>query len=388
MPNFKNLPSKLPGGKTSIFSVMSNLARKHKAIDLSQGFPNFETDVELKELVCKAMKDGYNQYPPMNGIPQLREQIIRKIHHLYGKKYNQDSEIIFTAGATQALYCAISALVHPGDEVIVFKPAYDSYEPDIKLAGGKPVFSQLKGKDFRIDWEDLGQKITFKTRMIIINTPHNPTGTILAEEDMLKLETLLKGTDIILLSDEVYEHLIFDGEQHQSASKFSGLAERAIICASFGKTFHNTGWKMGYCVAPEVLMKEIVKFHQATVFCVNHPMQKAFAEYLKNPQHYLELGEFYQQKRDKFLKLIKGTKFSGIPSKGTYFQVLDYSEITEEKDTNFAQRLVTDYGISTIPVSVFNIEGKDNKQLRFCFSKTDETLEKASEILHEISNSN
>lgn len=367
---------------------MSNLARKHKAIDLSQGFPNFETDVQLKELVCKAMKDGYNQYPPMNGIPQLREQIIRKIDHLYGKKYNQEAEIIFTAGATQALYCAISALVHRGDEVIVFKPAYDSYEPDIKLAGGKPVFSQLKGKDFKIDWEDLGQKINSKTRMIIINTPHNPTGTVLAEEDMLKLESLLKDTDIILLSDEVYEHLIFDGQQHQSASKFSGLAERAIICASFGKTFHNTGWKMGYCVAPEVLMKEIVKFHQATVFCVNHPMQRAFAEYLKNPQHYLELGEFYQQKRDKFLKLIKGTKFSGIPSKGTYFQVLDYSEITEEKDTNFAQRLVTDYGISTIPVSVFNIDGKDNKQLRFCFAKTDETLEKAAEILHEISNSN
>lgn len=388
MPNFKNLPSKLPGGKTSIFSVMSNLARKHKAIDLSQGFPNFETDVELKELVCKAMKDGYNQYPPMNGIPQLREQIIRKIDHLYGKKYNQDSEIIFTAGATQALYCAISALVHPGDEVIVFKPAYDSYEPDIKLAGGKPIFSQLKGNDFKIDWEDLGKKINSKTRMIIINTPHNPTGTILAEEDMLKLESLLKNTDIILLSDEVYEHLIFDGEQHQSASKFSGLAQRAIICASFGKTFHNTGWKMGYCVAPEVLMKEIVKFHQATVFCVNHPMQRAFAEYLKNPQHYLELGEFYQQKRDKFLDLIKGTKFSGIPSKGTYFQVLDYSEITEEKDTNFAQRLVTDYGISTIPVSVFNIDGKDNKQLRFCFAKTDETLEKAAEILHKINNSN
>ncbi len=385
MPNFQNLPSKLPGGKTSIFSVMSNLSRKHKAIDMSQGFPNFETDFKLKDLVCKAMKDGYNQYPPMNGIPELREQIVSKIENLYGKRYNEAAEIIFTAGATQALYCAITAFVHPGDEVIVFKPAYDSYEPDIKLAGGKPVFVQLKGKDFEIDWEDLEQKINSKTRMIVINTPHNPTGTILREADMLKLEKLLEDTNIILLSDEVYEHLIFDGEQHQSASKFPGLAERAIVCASFGKTFHNTGWKMGYCVAPEVLMKEIIKYHQAAVFCVNHPMQRAFAEYLKEPKHYLELGDFYQQKRDKFLELIKDTRFKANLSKGTYFQVLDYSEITDEYDVDFSKRLITEYGLASIPVSVFNIDGKDNKQLRFCFAKTDETLEKAAEILNRIS---
>ncbi|HEY9184675.1 MAG TPA: methionine aminotransferase [Salegentibacter sp.] len=384
MPNFQHLPSKLPGGKTSIFSIMSDLSRKHKAIDMSQGFPNFETDIELKELVSRAMKDGYNQYPPMNGIPELREQIVAKIENLYKQKYNEASEIIFTAGATQALYCAITAFVHPGDEVIVFKPAYDSYEPDIKLAGGKPVFVQLKGKDFKIDWKELEQKISSKTRMIVINTPHNPTGTILREEDMLKLEKLLENTNIILLSDEVYEHLIFDGEQHQSASKFSGLAERAIVCASFGKTFHNTGWKMGYCVAPEVLMKEIIKFHQATVFCVNHPMQRAFAEYLKEPKHYLELGDFYQQKRDKFLDLIKDTGFKAKLSKGTYFQVLDYSEITDEADVNFSKRLITEYGLASIPVSVFNIDGKDNKQLRFCFAKTDETLEKAASILHKL----
>ncbi|MGY5850710.1 methionine aminotransferase [Salegentibacter sp. F14] len=385
MPNFQQLPSKLPGGKTSIFSVMSNLARKHEAIDMSQGFPNFETDRKLKELVFKAMKDGYNQYPPMNGILELREQIISKIENLYGKKYNLNSEIIFTAGATQALYCAISAFVHPGDEVIVFKPAYDSYEPDIKLAGGKPVFVQLKGKDFTIDWEELQQKINSKTRMIVINTPHNPTGTILREVDMLKLEELLKGTNIILLSDEVYEHLIFDGEQHQSASKYPVLAERAVVCASFGKTFHNTGWKMGYCVAPEVLMREIIKFHQATVFCVNHPMQRAFAEYLKKPEHYLELGDFYQQKRDKFLELIKDTRFKANLSKGTYFQVLDYSEITDEYDVDFSKRLISQYGLASIPVSVFNIDGKDNKQLRFCFAKTEETLEEAARILIKIS---
>ncbi|MBI6116356.1 methionine aminotransferase [Salegentibacter maritimus] len=384
MPNFKNLPSKLPAGKTSIFSVMSGLARKHKAIDLSQGFPNFETDNHLKDLVCKAMKDGYNQYPPMSGIPELREQIVSKIENLYGKKYNEASEIVLTAGATQALYGAITAFVHPGDEVIVFKPAYDSYEPDIKLAGGKPVLVELKGKDFKIDWQEVEAKITSKTRMIIINTPHNPTGTVLSKGDMQQLEALLKKTNIILLSDEVYEHLIYDDEVHESASKFPGLAERAIVCASFGKTFHNTGWKMGYCVAPEVLMKEIIKLHQATVFCVNHPMQRAFAEYLKKPEHYLQLGDFYQQKRDKFFDLMQGSGFKGTPSKGTYFQVMDYSKITDEPDVDFAKRLITEHGLATIPVSVFHKNGKDHKQLRFCFAKTDETLEKAAEILHKL----
>ncbi|SHF79772.1 methionine aminotransferase [Salegentibacter echinorum] len=384
MPNFNQLPSKLPAGKTSIFSVMSSLARKHNAIDLSQGFPNFETDRKLKELVYKAMKEGYNQYPPMNGIPELREQVVAKIEKLYGKKYNEASEIIFTAGATQALYCAITAFVHPGDEVIVFKPAYDSYEPDIKLAGGKTVLIELKGEDFKINWEELEQKISSKTRMVIINTPHNPTGTILNKEDMLRLEKLLNNTNIILLSDEVYEHLIYDDAQHQSASKFPGLAERAIVCASFGKTFHNTGWKMGYCVAPEVLMNEIIKFHQATVFCVNHPMQWAFADYLKNPDHYLERGDFYQQKRDKFLELMHGSKFKGTPSKGTYFQVMDYSAITDEHDVDFAKRLITENGLASIPISVFNKDGKDDKKLRFCFAKTEETLEKAAEILHKL----
>lgn len=384
MPNFNQLSSKLPAGKTSIFSVMSSLARKHNAIDLSQGFPNFETDRKLKDLVYKAMKEGHNQYPPMNGIPELREQVVAKIEKLYEKKYNEFSEIIFTAGATQALYCAIIAFVHPGDEVIVFKPAYDSYEPDIKLAGGTPVLIELEGEDFKINWEELEQKINSKTRMVIINTPHNPTGTILNKEDMLRLEKLLNNTNIILLSDEVYEHLIFDDAKHQSASKFPGLAERAIVCASFGKTFHNTGWKMGYCVAPEVLMKEIIKFHQATVFCVNHPMQQAFAEYLKNPNHYLELGSFYQQKRDEFFELMQGSKFKGTPSKGTYFQVMDYSAITDEHDVDFAKRLITENGLASIPISVFNKEGKDDKKLRFCFAKTEGTLEKAAEILHKL----
>ena len=384
MPNFNQLPSKLPAGKTSIFSVMSNLAKKHQAINLSQGFPNFETDRNLKNLVYKAMKEGYNQYPPMRGVWTLRTRIAEKIAALHDVCYDFETEILLTNGATQALYCGITAFVHPGDEVIVFKPAYDSYEPDIKLAGGKPVLIELQGEDFKINWEELEQKINSKTRMVIINTPHNPTGTILDKSDMQRLEKILRCTNIILLSDEVYEHLIYDDAKHQSASKFPGLAERAIVCASFGKTFHNTGWKMGYCVAPEVLMKEIIKYHQATVFCVNHPMQRAFAEYLKNAEHYLQLGHFYQEKRDKFLELMQGSKFKGTPSKGTYFQVMDYSAITNDGDVDFAKRLITENGLASIPISVFNKDGKDDKKLRFCFAKTEETLEKAAEILHKL----
>ncbi|MDT0675219.1 methionine aminotransferase [Autumnicola musiva] len=384
MPDFNSLPSKLPKGKTSIFSVMSSLAREHEAIDLSQGFPNFETDARLKDLVYKAMKDGYNQYPPMNGIPELREQISAKIEKLYHIKYKADSEITLTAGATGAIYAAITAFIHAGDEVIVFKPAYDSYEPTIKSNGGKPVPVQMKGEDFCIDWQEVKEKINSRTKMLVITTPHNPSGTVFSKDDMQQLEALLKGTNIILLSDEVYEHIIFDDIEHQSASRFPGLAERAIVCSSFGKTFHNTGWKMGYCVAPEALMKEIWKIHELTVFCVNHPTQKAFAEYLKHPENYLSLGNFYQEKRDKFLELIKGTKFTGTPARGTYYQVLNFAKITDEKDTEFARRLTIDHKLASIPLSVFNYEQKDNSQLRFCFAKTDETLERAAEVLHNI----
>lgn len=384
MPDFSKIPSKLPQGKTSIFSVMSKMAREQHALDLSQGFPNFDTDDRLKDLVCKALKDGHNQYPPMNGVPALREQIAVKIESLYGVNYKVDSEITITTGATEALFCAISAFVHPGDEVIIFKPAYDTYEPSVKINGGKPVYVQLKGKDFKIDWEEVAQKINSRTRMIIINTPHNPSGTVLDREDMLQLEKLLKDTDILLLSDEVYEHIIFDEIEHQSAVKFPGLAERSIACFSFGKTFHNTGWKMGYCVAPEALMKEIWKIHELTTFCTNHPTQHAFAEYMKTPEHYLSLGSFYQGKRDKFLKLIEGTRFRAQASKGTYYQILDFSEVTDERDIDFAERLVRDHKLASIPVSVFNIDEKDHKQLRFCFAKTDETLEKAAEILHKV----
>jgi len=384
MPENSKNNSKLPGTKTSIFSVMSKMANDHDAINLSQGFPNFETDKKLKDLVSQAMMDGYNQYPPDSGIQVLREEIVKKIQHLYDKKYDENDEITITSGATEALYCAITAFVHKGDEVIVLKPAYDTYEPTIKLNGGIPVQIQLKGEDYKVDWEEVKSAVTSKTKMIIINTPHNPTGTILSENDMFQLQDLLKNNNIILLSDEVYEHLVFDNEKHYSASKFPELSERAIVCASFGKTFHNTGWKTGYCVAPKKLMKEIRKIHELTVFSVNHPMQRAYATYLKNPDHYLILSDFYQNKRDLFLNLIRDSKFTYTPSKGTYYQLLNFSGITDENDVHFAERLVKEYGLASIPVSVFNIDQKDNSQLRFCFAKTDETLEKAAEILCKL----
>ena len=384
MKGIDEINSKLPGTKPSIFSIMSKMANDYNAINLSQGFPNFETDQELKDLVTKAMQEGYNQYPPDSGIKILREEISKKIKSLYGKEYNVDSEITITSGATEALYCAITAFVSKGDEVIVLKPAYDTYEPTIKLNGGKPVQIQLKGENYKVDWEEVKNAVTSRTKMMIINTPHNPTGTILSEEDMLQLQNILSETNIILLSDEVYEHLIFDKNQHQSASKFSELAKRSIVCSSFGKTFHNTGWKSGYCVAPEELMKEIRKVHQLTVFSVVHPMQRAYAEYLKNPENYLGLSKFYQTKRDLFLNLIKDSKFTYTPSKGTYYQLLNFSGITDENDVNFAERLVKEHGLASIPVSVFNINEKDNSQLRFCFAKTDETLEKAAEILCKL----
>ncbi len=384
MPETLHISSKLPGTKTSIFSVMSKMAQEYDAINLSQGFPNFETDELLKDLVTRAMKKGYNQYPPDTGVQELREQISYKIKSLYGKSYDPNTEVTVTSGATEALYTAITAFVKKGDEVIVLKPAYDTYEPTIKLSGGIPVQIQLQGEDYKVDWDQVKSAITSRTRMLIINTPHNPTGTILNRDDMLELQNILEDTNILLLSDEVYEHLIFDGNEHQSASKFPALSERAVICASFGKTFHNTGWKTGYCVAPNYLMTEIRKIHEVTVFSVNHPMQRAYADYLKNPDTYLKLSNFYQTKRDLFLNLIKDSRFSFTPSRGTYYQLLNFSEITKEKDVLFAEKLVKKNGLASIPVSVFNINEKDNSQLRFCFAKTDETLEKAAEILCKL----
>lgn len=378
-----SITSKLPNEGISIFSKMSQLALEHKAVNLSQGFPNFETDVRLQELVTKAMRQGYNQYAPLAGIPELRLEIAEKISRLHGRNYDVEKEITITNGATQALFLAISAYVHPGDEVVVLKPAYDSYEPVIELNGGIVVQVPLRDLDFFIDWDLLKSRITPRTRMLILNTPHNPSATVLSRAEMLKLEELLRETDIILLSDEVYEHIVFDQHQHHSASAFPGLAERAVVCASFGKTFHNTGWKVGYCVAPDDLMREIRKIQGVNVFCVNHPFQKAFSEYLKEPEHFLELGNFYQKKRDYFLELITGSRFRGKPSEGTYFQLLDYSKISSEGDVDYATRLVKEHGIAAIPVSVFDVE-RDRHRLRFCFAKTDETLEKAAEILLKL----
>ena len=375
--------SKIPEIQTNIFSIMSTLATRHNALNLSQGFPDFPSDPALQDLVSEAMAAGYNQYAPMPGIIELREIIAEKTAALYNANYHPETEITVTAGATQAIFTIITAFINKGDEVVILKPAYDCYEPVIELQGGKPVLVQLN-QDFSVNWNAVSKAISEKTKMIIINSPHNPSGSILSKKDMLRLEKLLKDTDILLLSDEVYEHIIFDKTLHQSAALFPGLQERAFICASFGKTFHNTGWKMGYCLAPSELMNEFRKIHQFNVFCVNHPVQHAFAKYLKTPEHYLALGKFYQEKRDYFLNLIKSSRFIFTPSKGTYFQLLNYADISNEADTGFAARLTKEKKIASIPISVFNINDEDQKTLRFCFAKSKETLEKAAEILCSI----
>ena len=378
------IQSKLPQVPTSIFAVMSGLAHKENALNLSQGFPNFESDRTLIELVNKAMVNGGNQYAPMPGILSLRQVITDKMKSLYDVSYNPETEITITAGATQAIFTAIAATVKKDDEVIIFKPAYDCYEPTIELFGGKTRAVQLDPEEFSINWEEVKGLITDKTRMIIINSPHNPSGRVLSKNDMLQLENLLRDTNILLLSDEVYEHIIFDGEKHQSAALFPALAERAFITASFGKTFHNTGWKVGYCIAPEFLMEEFKKVHQFNVFSVHHPTQIALAEYMKSPSNYLELGSFYQQKRDLFLSLIKDSRFEFKPSKGTYFQLLNFKNITMENDYDFAVRLTKEMKIAGIPISVFNEQNLDTKVLRFCFAKTDDTIRAAAEILNKI----
>jgi len=376
--------SKLPNIETSIFSVMSKMAVEHHALNLSQGFPNFPSDPVLNALVEQAMVDGFNQYAPMQGDFELRMEISKKIENLHNRFYNPENEITVTAGATQAIFTIIAATISKGDEVIIFTPAYDCYAPTVELFGGKIVPIQLKPPFYEVDWQEVVDKISSKTKMIIINSPHNPSGMLFSEDDMLELQNLAEKNDLLVLSDEVYEHIIFNGNIHQSASKFDALAARSFITASFGKTFHNTGWKMGYCAAPEKLMKEFQKVHQFVVFCVNHPIQKALATYLKDENHYLKLSDFYQQKRDLFLNLMEGSNFKIIPSKGTYFQMLDFSEISNENDITFAERLTKKYKIATIPTSVFNEGRKDFKQIRVCFAKTDETLSQAAKILKQL----
>ncbi len=376
--------SKLPNTKTSIFAVMSKMANEHNAINLSQGFPDFDVSPKLIELVHKNMKLGNNQYAPMPGVMALREVISEKTEKLTGQYYNPETEITITAGATQALYTIITALIHEGDEVIVFEPVYDSYVPTIELCGGTPVFLQLKKPNFTIDWNEVQKVISSKTKMIIFNSPHNPTGATISEDDIKKLEKIISGTNILLLSDEVYEHIIFDKKKHYSFASSKKLAKRSIVVSSFGKTFHTTGWKTGYCVAPKEIMHEIRKIHQFVVFAVNTPLQYAMAEYLKDESVYLELGDFYQEKRDYFINLVKNSKFKLIPAQGTYFQILDYSAISDKNDMDFAEYLTKEYKIASIPVSAFYHDKNNDKFLRFCFAKGNETLERAAEKLNNL----
>ena len=385
MPEFKGMiRSKLPNVGTTIFTVMSALANEYKAINLSQGFPNFECSPELVSLINEYMKKGYNQYAPMQGIMPLREAIAEKMQELYGAKYNPEKEINITAGGTEAIYAAITSVINEGDEVIVIEPAYDCYVPAIELSGGIPVYVQLTAPNYTIDWNEVKKKVSHRTRMIMINTPHNPTGAVMTENDMKELEKITHDTDIVILSDEVYEHIIFDGLKHQSVCRFPHLAERSFVVFSFGKTYHATGWKMGYVLAPEKLMTEFRRVHQFIVFTVNTPFQYALTDYMKNKSEYLDLGKFYQKKRDYFINLIKGSKFKYIPASGSYFQSLDYSAITQERDTDYAIRLTKEAGVAGVPTSAFYHEQVDNKFLRFCFAKTDETLEKAAEKLCNV----
>lgn len=385
MKNFDgNIISKLPATGTSIFAVMSGLANEYNAINLSQGFPDFPISEELIKLVHENMLKGRNQYAPMPGIMSLRERLSEMFLDRYKVNYHPETEITITAGATQALYTAIEAFIRPGDEVIVFEPAYDSYGPAVKLQGGMVKYAELKQPDYTINWETLPSLISGNTRMIIINSPHNPTGSIIRSSDLKKLETLISKRDIIVLSDEVYEHLIFDNQKHESVCKYPSLATHSMIVGSFGKTFHTTGWKCGFVLAPPNLTAEFRKVHQFVVFAVNTPVQYAVAEFLTNKENYIHLGSFYQKKRDLFLNLTRTSRFKSVPAKGTYFQLLSYNDISDEKETDFAIRLTKEFGIASVPVSPFYHNGTDNKMLRFCFAKTNETLEKAAEILCKI----
>lgn len=380
-----NYPSsKLPDVGTSIFTVMSALANEHKALNLSQGFPDFNCPEPLINLVTKYMQEGFNQYAPMHGMPQLRHKISLKTEKLYGYLPNPDTEITVTSGATEALNAAITAVVKPGDEVVVLEPCYDSYAPVIRLCGGSPIYVSLALPDFSVDWDQVKKRLSSRTRMIIINTPHNPTGAVMTPQDMDKLANLLDGSDILVLSDEVYEHMVFDGQQHYSALQLPQLRARSFVVSSFGKTYHTTGWKVGYTIAPPQLTNELRKMHQFITFCTATPFQLAIADFMDQEAHYLRLPDFYQTKRDFFVEQLQQTRFDLIPSAGTYFQLAKYSGITNEYDLEFAKRLTTETGVAAIPVSAFYHDKTDNKYLRFCFAKSEETLKAAGEKLAKL----
>ena len=389
MPTFPApIDSRLPRVGTTIFSVMSRLAAQHGAINLSQGFPDFSAPPALFELVAKHMHAGANQYALMAGATPLREAIAEKVAALYGLTYDVEQEITVTAGATQAIFTAVAALVRPGDEVIVFEPVYDSYVPSIELNGGRAVPCRLTFPDYRPDWDEVRARITPRTRMIVINSPHNPSGAVWTVADMRALERLVRGTGIVIVSDEVYEHIVFDAEtknrRHESVVRHPGLAERSFVVSSFGKTYHVTGWKLAYCLAPRELMAEFRKAHQFVVFCVNHPMQLALAEFMQEKERYLGLAAFYQEKRDFFRQQLEGSRFVPLPCPGTYFQSVRYDAISDEPDRAFVERLTKQHGVAAIPFSAFYRDGRDDKVIRFCFAKGEETLARAGERLRAV----
>lgn len=378
------MQSKLPHIGTTIFSQMSKLSVEQNAVNLGQGFPGFSIDMHLGKLVEKYIRKGHNQYAPMQGVSELRQIISQKIEKSYGHRYDFNEEITITAGGTQAIYTAITALVHEGDEVILFSPAYDCYSPAVELNGGSCVWVELYYPEYKINWEQLQKKINHRTKMIIINTPHNPSGTCLTREDMLQLEKIVVGSDICVLSDEVYEHLVFDQGRHESVTRFPALAAQSMVVYSFGKTFHNTGWKMGYICGPAQWMNEFRKVHQFNVFSCNTPVQYALAEYMEDESKYTGLANFYQEKRDFFLDGISDSRFNFSPTQGTYFQLLSYDGMYKEKDTDLAIRFTKDYKIASIPCSAFYPDHLDQHVLRFCFAKDEETLSRAARILSGI----
>ncbi len=375
------IASRFPDMGTTIFTVMSRLAAECGAVNLSQGFPDFQAEPALFDAMHRHMLAGRNQYAPMAGLPELRQAIVEKVADLYGPRFDVDSEVTVTAGATQAIFTAIAAFVRPGDEVIVFEPVYDSYVPAIETVGGKAVFAQLRFPDYAPDWTQVAGLISPRTRMIIVNSPHNPTGSLLSAVDLEKLAKLVRGTDIVILSDEVYEHIVFDGAPHASLCGHAELAARSLVVSSFGKTYHITGWKIGYVVGPAALMAEFRKVHQFNVFTVHAPSQLAIADYMQSPERHLSLAGFYQEKRDLFRSLMAATPFELLPCRGTYFQLARYAGLSDLPDTAFAEWLTREVGVAVIPVSVFYANGQDDRVVRFCFAKREETLCAATERL-------
>jgi methionine aminotransferase len=378
------LRARLPAAGVSIFSTMTRLANEHGAINLSQGFPDFNCDPELVEAVARAMRAGHNQYAPMAGVPALREALSLKIERLYGHRYDPGSEIAITSGATEALFAALTALVHPGDEVLIFQPAYDSYVPAVQLSGGVPRFVTLRPPHYSVDWDEVRRVLSPRTRVIVINSPHNPTGTVWKRQDVEALARLLEHTDAVVIADEVYEHIVFDGVVHESLARYPEIADRAVVISSFGKTYHTTGWKVGYCAAPAPLIAAILNVHQWLTYSVNGALQVAYAEFVQRDPLCTAVTPFYQRKRDLFRDLIAPSRFRLLPCEGTFFQMADYSAISDEPDSEFAVRLTREHGVATIPITPFLHGDAPGTVVRFCFAKRDETLESAASRLRVL----